>query len=392
MEMIRLRRGCMKYLLTVLSSLLLISGCGGNEHESAAVQNIPVLPVDTLRAVLEIGVELGDSTNTFGAITTSLIDIEGSILVLDEVATCLKVYDSNGNYLQQVSRHGNGPGELVMPWGMFTMPDGRLMILDLGKQGFVVFDDSLQFIEEIGLWPQQPPFQGTPLSDNKYAAYKVDFDMVENNILINRRVALYSYGEEDWDLILWQDSVEVNINDVVENPLTFFIDLLDPLIIGGNGSDRIYFSLKDTEEYLIAGWNPEGEEVLSISMNLAPVEKTPEEMAAESTYVTRYVARMGGGGEGSSMEFEPDPFKDMVIGVDIGPDGNLWVRRGTIDSPFFDIYSLEGELLHHVIFPAEGWSWKTSVSQEGILAWEEDPEEGYQVRYLLERDGGEGRR
>ncbi len=374
----------MKYLLTVLSSLLLIIGCGGNEHEPAAVQDIPVLPVDTLEAVLEIGVELGDSTNTFGSIISAVIDQYGRIMVLDQVALCVKIYDSSGNYLRQLSRQGNGPGELVMPWEMFLMSDEKLMILDLGKQGFVVFDDSLQFMEEVGLWPQQPPFQGTPVSDNQFAAYKVDFDMVDEKILINRRVALYSYGKEEWDLILWQDSIEMSMNDIVENPSIFFIDLLDPLSIGGNNSDMIYFSLKDAQEYRVTGWNSEGEEVLSISMDLIPVEKSAEEMAAESTYVTNYISRMGGVGGGGSMEFEPDPFKDMVIGVDIGPDGNLWVRRGTMDIPFFDIFNTSGELLQHVVFPQDGWSWKTSVSQEGILAWEEDPEEGYQVLYLLE--------
>lgn len=106
----------MKCLLTVFGCLItVLSGCGGNGQEPAAVRDMPVLPVDTLQAVLEIGIELGDSTNTFGAITSTVIDQEGRILVLDQVASCIKVYDSNGNYLQQVSRQGNGPGELVFP-------------------------------------------------------------------------------------------------------------------------------------------------------------------------------------------------------------------------------------------------------------------------------------
>ncbi|MCD4701471.1 MAG: 6-bladed beta-propeller [Candidatus Aegiribacteria sp.] len=374
----------MKCLLTVFGCLItVLSGCGGNGQKPVSVQDMPVLPVDTLQAVLEIGVELGDSTNTFGAIISTVIDRRGRILVLDQVASCMKVYDSNGNYLRQISRHGNGPGELVMPWGMFLMSDGRLMVLDPGKKGFVVFDDSLQFVEEIGLWPQNPPFQGTPLSENRYVGYKIGTDMTDGGIVMNRRVALYTYGEEEWDLILWQDSIEASMNEIMENPSMFLIDMLDPLSIGGNGSDRIYFSLKDGEEYRITGWNPEGEEILSISMDLAPVEKTPAEIAAESTYVTNYISRMSGGG-GFPFEFEPDPFKDMVIGVNIGPDGNLWVRRGTVNTPFFDIFDTNGNLLHHTIFPCDGWSWKTSVSQEGILAWEEDPEEGYQVLYLLE--------
>ncbi len=86
----------MKYLFTVFGCLLMIYGCGGNEQEPTAVQDIPVLPVDTLQVTLEIGVELGDSTNTFGAITSTLIDQRGRILVLDQVASCVKIFDRSG--------------------------------------------------------------------------------------------------------------------------------------------------------------------------------------------------------------------------------------------------------------------------------------------------------
>lgn len=373
----------MKYLMLIVVSLAVLSGCGGNGQETAAVQDIPTLPVDTLSLMNEIGIEVGDSTNTFGSIVSALIYQKERILVLDQVACCVKIYDSNGNYLQQLSRQGNGPGELVMPWDMFAMTDGRLMILDFGKRGFVVFDDSLQFAEEYGLWTQNPPMQGTAVSDSQFVAYKVDTDMADNEIVMNRRVALYTFGEEDWDYIFWQDSIEASMNEIIENPSMFILDLLDPLSIGANASSGIYFSLKDSEEYSVTGFNMDGEEILSICLDLEPVNKTMEEIAAESTYVNNYLNRMSGGG-GTGLVFEPDPFKDMVIGVDIGPDGNLWVRRGTVDNPFFDIFDPEnGELLHHTVFPAEGWSWETSVSPDGILAWEEDPEEGYQKLYIL---------
>ncbi len=373
----------MKYFLLIVISLAFLSGCGGDGREAAAVQNIPTLPVDTLSMMNEIGVEIGDSTNTFGSIVSALVYQKDKILVLDQVSTCVKVFDSDGNYIQQVSRQGNGPGELVMPWDMFLTTDGRLLILDMGKRGFVVFDDSLQFVEEYGLWTQNPPMLGTAVSDSQFVAYKVDTDMADNEVVIKRTIALYTCGEKEWDQIFWQDSIEASMNEIMENPSIFLINLLDPLSIGGNGSDRIYFSLKDGEEYRVTGLDSAGEEVLSIAMDMTPVEKTTEEIAAESTYVNNYFNSMGGGG-GFGMVFEPDPFKDMVIGVDIGPDGNLWVRRGTVDSPFFDVFDTEGNLLHHTVFPVEGWSWKTSVSPDGILAWEEDPEEGYQKLYILE--------
>jgi len=372
----------MKYTISLLAFILVLAGCGDSGEEAVSVQEIPVLPVDTLHTVLEIGVEIGDSTNTFGAIVSAAFHRNGMILALDQVAACVKVFDSDGNYIQQLSRAGNGPGELVMPWGMFLMPDGKLMILDPGKLGFVVFDDSLEFTEEYALWIQNPPFHGTAISDSQFVGYKIETDMTDDNIVMGRVVALYTLGEEEWEHIFWQDSLVASMNEIMENPSMFIIDLLDPLSIGGNVSDGIFFSLKDSEEYLVTGWNPDGDEILSIRLDLEPVNKNFEEIAAESTYVNNYISRLSGGGAG--LIFEPDPFKDMVIGVDIGPDGNLWVRRGTVDSPFFDIFDTEGNLLHHVIFPAEGWSWKTSVSEDGILAWEEDPESGYQKLYILE--------
>lgn len=374
----------MKYSGTAVLCMLLSAGCGGDGSGETAAGDVPALPVDTLQVSLEIGAELGDSTETFGAIVDVMFDDEGRILVLDQVEAALKVYTSEGEYVRHAARRGSGPGELGMPWGMFDFPDGRLMVMDPMKQGFVVFDDSLEFVEELQLWTQNPPFFGTAVSQDRYAAYKIDTDMAGNNIVTRRTVALYTYGEEEWDQALWQDSMVTSMNEVMENPSLLIRDLIDPLSIASDGSGGIFFSLKDGEDYTVTGWDTDGGETLNISMDLSPVEKTPEEIAAESLYVSNYIGRMSGGG-GFSFEFQPDPFKDMVTDLDMGPDGNLWVRRGTMDTPFFDIFNpASGELLHHAVFPSEGWSWKLEVSERGILAWEEDPELGYQKLYILE--------
>lgn len=374
----------MKYIVTSVLFMLLGAGCGGDGSGETAAGDVPALPVDTLQVSLEIGSELGDSTETFGAIVDVMFDDEGNILVLDQVAAALKVYTSEGEYVRHAARRGSGPGELGMPWDMFVFPGGRLMVMDPMKQGFVVFDDSLKFVEEIQHWIQNPPFFGTAVSQNRFAAYKIDIDTAGNNIVTKRTVAVYTYGEEEWDQVLWQDSIETSMNDVMENPSLLIRDLIDPLSIASDGSGGIFFSLKDGEDYTVTGWDTAGGEILSISMDLSPVEKTPEEIAAESLYVSNYIGRMSGGG-GFPFEFQPDPFKDMVTALDIGPDGNLWVRRGTVDTPFFDIFDpASGELLHHAVFPVEGWSWKLEVSERGIMAWEEDPELGYQKLYVLE--------
>ena len=371
----------MRYIGITVFGLCLIAACGG-EPEPAADDAIS-LPVDTLKVVMEIGEEIGDSTNTFAAITAATIDRHDRIVVVDQAAACLKVYDMSGNFIQQLSRRGEGPGELVMPWDLFHFPDGRLAVVAPGKRGFVVFDDSLNYLEEIGLWDQNPPFYPMALSDSSFVGYKIGQDMRDETIVMRRAVAIYRWNQEEWETLLWRDSTEASMSEIMEDPSVFIMDLIDPMSIGGGPEEGIFFSLKDPRDYSVIGWDTTGAEILSISMDLTPVEKSQEEMADESIFVNSYIQRISGGG-GMPFQYTPDPYKEQVIGVDIGPDNNLWVRRGTRNEPFFDIYDLEGNLLRHAVFPDDSWSWVTSVTRRGILAWEEDPVEGYQKLYLLE--------
>lgn len=379
----------MKYILGLLSAVILMTSCGGEDagFRSGEVLNPPTMPVDTLESVIEIGVELGDSAYVFGAVSDAVFDERGRILVLDQVAADLRLYDEEGIFLEYVTARGSGPGMLAMPWSMFFMDDGRLMLMDMMKLGYVVFDDSLAFAEEISNWPQNPPFQGMSVSDSQFVAYKIDTDMQDNNIVMKRSVVLYDYGQEDWSSAFWQDSMTMTQSEIMADPSKLILDLLDPLSISGNSETGVFFSLKDGEEYSVLGWDLEGREIFNVSMDLNPVDKSAEEIRAESLYVNRYIERMAGGGGGGNFPFKlsPDPHKNMVEGVDLGPDGNLWVRRGTRSYPFFDVFDIETEeLLRHVVYPDEGWSWKTVVSPRGIIAWEEDPEEGYQVLQVLE--------
>lgn len=122
----------MKYCAAVLMGVILIAGCGGGEEDTASPAEVEI-PVDTLEAVMQIGTEFGDSTDTFGDIMDAEIDDEGNILVVDRIMAELKLFDSQGQYVRHVARSGNGPGELFMPWDMFRFPDGRLLAMDPGN-------------------------------------------------------------------------------------------------------------------------------------------------------------------------------------------------------------------------------------------------------------------
>ena len=362
------------------TAFMLTLACGGVDPVNTGSEDLASRGADTLSIVLQIGDEIGDSTTCFGSIVDARIDSQGRIFVLDEMEACLKVYDMEGNYIQQVSRIGSGPGESRYVKGMFLMPDGRVSILSSDKNGYIVFDDSLRFLEEIDLWMENSPYQVTPLSNDRLAVCR--YDENESTDCVRHAVAIYEWDSDHWETLLWKDSLEVT-GVYGENPSeTYCFIEINQLSTGGVGDGMVYFAPISPYDYRVIGWDSTGSEVLNISRDIPPLPKTAEQIEYELFYVNS-VFELRSGGRQLPFEFEPEPYCNLITQVDIGPDGNLWVRRGTCSGLFFDIYDFEGNLLRHAIYPDSGWSWETEGAPYGILAWEMDPYEGYQKLYLL---------
>ncbi len=376
----------MKRLLFALSAFV-IASCGGEAPADEAGPASPEVQGDTLRIAFTIGEELGDSTNTFGILNYADYHIpSGNILVLDAGMSCLKEYTPEGNYVRQISRQGNGPGELSVASFEFFQMGGETHVRNMMKQGFVVFDDTLGFREEIQNWPQNPPLQCVALTDSIFAAYKPDFDEGDGeNFMLFRRIVGFQRGAEDYGHVFWAESVEVSLNDLINNGASDMInDFLFGLTLGGS-EELVMMALCESDQYEVHCWHPDGTEAFTITMDLEPVPKTPEEIAEEKAYMEGFFSQMGGQGMNG---YEPEPYRDMVLKVDIGPDGNIWVQRGTYLRPVFDVFDTStGELLGHYLFEREGWTWQFSISENGILAWEMDPELGYQQLHIVDCSG-----
>ncbi len=359
--------------------LTLMTGCEGENTEQSCADQF-FLPVDTLQVVFEIGEEIGDSTNTFWSIAAAAIDSQGRIFVLDDIGTCVKVFDFQGNYLQQVSRRGDGPGELARPKGLTVLPDGRLVIAESNKCGYVVFDDSLEFVEEIGLWANNSPYGISAMSNSKMVVCRYDED--PTNDFIRHTVTICNWGEEGWETLLWKDSMEAS-PDLYSNASEEIIFVVfNKLNTSSDGNGNTYFTPPDPFEYRVISWDSSGVEILNFTRDVLPVEKTPEEIAGEINNMNAYY-RFLSGGRPPHFEFHPAIYKNLTGDVGIGPDGNLWVSLGTRRELFFDIYDLNGSLLRHAVFPELSSCWNTEITEHGILAWELDPLDGYQKLYFL---------
>ncbi|MBN1435337.1 hypothetical protein JW921_11290 [Candidatus Fermentibacterales bacterium] len=330
---------------------------------------------------MEIGEELGDSTDSFGYIADALIDSNGQILVCDEMEGCLKVFDLNGDFIRLSLHRGSGPGEFRTARSMFSMPDGRVCVLTGDRLGYLAFDDSLDLVEECSPWFQNSPYYATALSDSELVMCRHHGNAATGNML--QTVAVYRWGEPEWKTLLWKDSmrVEGDGDEALSAMLRF--SLVDQLSTCGVGDGIVYFAPNDPHLYEVFAWDSSGEEVLHITRTMAPVVRTEQEIADEVFYLNAYMASRSTGHRPLGFDYEPEPYRDMIAEVEIGPDSNLWVRLGTREGLFFDIYDRNGDPLGHAFYDDPGWSWETRGTPCGILAWELDPPEGYQKLYLL---------
>ncbi|MBD3277574.1 MAG: hypothetical protein GF388_04675 [Candidatus Aegiribacteria sp.] len=356
-------------------AFFVIIGCSGESPEAVQDGQIAV-PVDTMQVIFEIGEEVGDSTNMFWSIASADIDDQGRILVLDNIDASVRAYDLQGNYIQQVTRRGPGPGELLWPRSLTVMPDGKLVICASSKGGYVIFDDSLAFEREIDLWENNSPYHISPMSSNRVAACRYD-DSVELDLAWHS-IAIYNLESSEYEIMLYKDSISATDSEIQANPARFFNFSDANMKSYGDGFGNVYFAPMDTLDYRIFGWDSLGNLILSIERQIAPAQKTPDEIQAESVLLESMY-------RGHSW-YDPKPFQHryMIEDVGIGPDGHLWVRRGTRLDLFFDIYDLEGNLLRNAVCPIESWSWITETTPYGILAWEKDPLDGYQKLYFLQ--------
>lgn len=128
---------------------------------TSARNGTPVLPrlrryADRLshtRDVLQLGVAEGPEPLTFGSIRDAATDRLGRIMVLDDQALQLRVFDHAGRALQTFGGPGDGPGEYRYPRTLSVGPSGRAAVFD--GRGVVhlysLDSDSVRFIKTVDL-------------------------------------------------------------------------------------------------------------------------------------------------------------------------------------------------------------------------------------------------
>jgi hypothetical protein len=80
------------------------------------------------------------------------------------------------------------------------------------------------------------------------------------------------------------------------------------------------------------------------------------------------------------------PYRNTINEIEVDGENRIWVRRGTVLEPVFDVYDFDGEKLFTATVPDAGSDadlWDFNIDEQGIIAYSINPELFQQV-YILE--------
>jgi hypothetical protein len=365
----------------MLVSVLLASvlACGGEQP------SVPAEPADvtvTLMPVDSIGIEMGDSCYVLGAVEGVAYGPDGNIAVLDCAMSCIRIYSPEGEFLRQIGRRGNGPGEMQSVAFLGISEDGHIFLAGEGSETLGLH----QYDYSTGEWLGSMSTLGTPptciegSSDSSYVRKNVELDMSTGEPIVVMSVSRYRAGSEEPLATYLERSFPFDPSDYA----TLIGIVWYGVDIAADFAGDVWISERSSEEAVAVRYGQDGTETGRVTLDLEPVLRTPEELEMERLILTSKAIAM------DSDEFPPivpDPYKPMITGLELDGEGNLWVQLGGPATPTFEVFSPDGEPLYTAVLGqerADGASWRFFIDEHGILAYAEDPADGYQKVYVLE--------
>jgi len=355
-----------KIVLFSILSIFLFSACSEQTPaEEIGSEEVATEQDVQLEIVSTIGIELGDSNYVLGAVQQIDHDLDGNILVLDRSACCVRVYSPDGEFINQISNEGSGPGELRIPMSMTVVGDGRVFVESPYSGGMHAFTVAGEWLGIVTPFYNNPPMNTIGADGNSYVAMRIQ--------------------------VLPDESGELKVSTFIGRPFdpNNLTALLQNSIMGhtftADRAGNVFIAELTSEEYLVQGFRADGELFLEIEQDVDRVEKTSLEIEEEEEYIIAYLESLGS--NGVILEYTADPYRNSISELEVDGQERIWVRRGTVLEPVFDVYDYSGEFLFTATVPGAIGNdvafWDFNIDEQGISAYSINPELFQQV-YVLE--------
>ena len=343
----------------LIASILAVIGCGSQPTETRTI-----VPLTQQIQLDELGF-LG---------TGSLCYLSnGDLAVLDNVAQEVFIL-REGVKVARIASIGSGPLEYTSPTELAPRPGGGLVLNCAPNKKILIYDETYQCTGEI-LFFDQALRPGTPVrlrivSDSTLVGVDYIFDEVSG---CGTRLSLWNFSNPESPERIYTYHTRLTEN---VHPLNYLIKTA--ILFDVNVDDEtVFFADATADEFRVEVVSLDNQTLNTITSEVSPQRKSQEEIATETERLR--TAWIRGTGSEAGFDYEPQEFHNTIQGLFCSPDGNLWVRRGTLYNLEFDLYDENLVLVDQISFTApstqEFDGWLVALGLSGIAVAPLNPAE-----------------
>ncbi len=363
----------MKRIVLLSSVFLLLAGCG--EEDAVLTRHTDSSAVDTLylSAVDTIGVEMGEESLVFAFLVACGYTSEGNIAALDGQKASLQLIDPTGEELMVIGNSGQGPGEYQMALGMAITGNGYVLS-DIAGSKIIRYNSDGSFRDEITDFGMMPPSRISGTVGDNYLAQHIILNLEgEDGPQAEMVFALFSDSSEA-DIVYESYTLDMQGGMLRSNT---------QLSIAGGINGEAVLAEQSDSIFKLVSFAPDGSEIFRIEEEWDRIPLSEEELAEEELSISMTMSD-----EGSSIERNRQPttdeYRTIIEGMGVDSQGRIWVCMGDTGTPYFRVYSPEGDLLN-IAIPDGSIDERAEymISPYGFLAYDSDPDDWPKI-YLIE--------
>jgi len=357
------------FTLLIAFGLVLSSAVGpaqagqwkGSEVQKEGVTHVinPAAPAEdpsksTARELWRLGGDTDDDDEFFGVISVILTDEEENVYLLDSQLNHVMIYSPTGEFLREIGREGEGPGEFRGATGMFFTPEGDVAVIQSFPGKIVI------------LTREGDPIGDYPLPEPEGSGFfiLVNGQSWGSNVVLQGGIA--SMNEQRWQQERYLASVDKTGTEVAKyHSDTRVIDFANPVMddmawdtfdrrwtVGTDG--RVY-AATDYQDYTISVWNPDGTMDRVIEREYTHRKRSADEVQIMENMMGVFAKRI------PNCNVKITEWTKDVETMYVHEDGTMWVltSNGSRDMPEgslgeFDIFDPQGRFFRQVTIMGEG--------------------------------------
>jgi len=298
-----------------------------------------------------------DDDVIFGLIADVAADADDNVYILDHQLCQVMVFSARGEHLRNLSRQGEGPGEIQQPTGLVMLPDATLGIV-MGFPGKIV-QLKVDGTPVGDLYPTGEPSQGgfavvrgAQFRDGTLVACGGSLSFGTNGAGSNNRyLSISGVDCQDPHRILERSTpMQLATRKYVEADE---YELVDRWALAPDG--RIY-AAASRDQYEISVFDRTGELVQIIEREYHPRKRSQEEKDRVGSDMVVLV-----NGERISFERFIEDHDECIRRIVAAPDGSIWVLtpHGANDQPegileTWGVFDGDGRFRRQVAIPQGG--------------------------------------